>query len=291
MLKYHRVQPTILLLSLGIFWGSGYSIARYCMTHGVPPLGYSFWQSIGPAFLLLLICLARIPLGRRYLRYYFFCGLVGIALPNTMMYFGAAHLPSGLLAILVNTVPLFIYPLAILTQQEHFQWKRLFVLAIGLGGIVLVMNTHIALPRWHAIPWALLVLLTPCCFAVCASLINPLKPPHLAALPAATGMLMSSSLLLLPFSVHFHAFYWPHFNLVSGLILLEIILSSLGYVIFFKLLALAGPVFYSLVGGVVSITGLTWGILVFNEHWTILGLIGSISIITAIGFMGAIKVE
>ena len=45
----------ILLIILGIDWASGYAIAGYCMTHGVNPYAYAFWQSFGPFVLLLLI--------------------------------------------------------------------------------------------------------------------------------------------------------------------------------------------------------------------------------------------
>jgi drug/metabolite transporter (DMT)-like permease len=52
-------RALILLLLLGVIWGSGYVIARYATLHNVPPLGYSFWQSLGPAVLVSLISWGR----------------------------------------------------------------------------------------------------------------------------------------------------------------------------------------------------------------------------------------
>ena len=37
--------------------------------------------------------------------------------------------------------------------------------------------------------------------------------------------------------------------------------------LFFWLLKVAGPVYYSLVDGVVAVTGLLWGIALFNERF------------------------
>lgn len=54
-------------------------------------------------------------------------------------------------------------------------------------------------------------------------------------------------------------------------IVLEILLSSLGYVLFFQLIRIAGPVYYSLVDTIVVMTGLFWGRIIFDEHlniWT-----------------------
>lgn len=294
-MNFYR-NKAVLLILLGVIWGSGYSIARYCVTHGVPSLGYSFWQSLGPA--IVLCCLALVTASSYdrttshriqvkthsgpTIRYFFLCGLIGIAIPNTTMYFGAAHLPSSLLTILVNTAPLFIYPMALLSRQERFRPLRFVVLAIGILGILLMIIQHNALPKCYSIPWTLLVLLTPVCFAFCDLLINPLKPKGLSPLTAAAGMLLASSLILLPFLLSLHAFYPLHLNFLSSLIVLEIVLSSVGYILFFKLIYLAGPVYYSLVGGVVALTGILWGLLIFHEIWTLADTLGTLCILSAI---------
>jgi drug/metabolite transporter (DMT)-like permease len=286
-------NKAVLLVLLGVIWGSGYSIARYCVTHGVPSLGYSFWQSLGPAIVLtfctLLFFIRRHPSMLclpssvfRLLAYFLLCGLIGIAIPNTTMYFGAAHLPSSLLTILVNTAPLFIYPMALLSRQEHFRPLQFVVLAVGILGMLLMIIQHNTLPKLYSIPWTLLVLLTPVCFAFCDLLVNPLKPEGLPPLTAAAGMLFASSLILLPFLLSLHAFYPLHLNFLSSLIVLEIVLSSVGYILFFKLIYLAGPVYYSLVGGVVALTGILWGLIIFHETWTWADTLGTFCILSAI---------
>jgi drug/metabolite transporter (DMT)-like permease len=86
----------------------------------------------------------------------------------------------------------------------------------------------------------------------------------------ATGMLFFASLWLIPVVVYEHGFY--AFSLPLHMrdfaIMIEIILSSLGYIIFCYLLRAAGSVYYSMVGGVVAIVGLIWGRLLFSESFT-----------------------
>ncbi len=67
----------------------------------------------------------------------------------------------------------------------------------------------------------------------------------LTALEAASGMLIASSLLLAPLVIHEHAFYslTGPFNQVKLAILTEILFSSMGYLLFFKLIEQAGVVF------------------------------------------------
>lgn len=257
-----------ILILLGFIWGSGYTLAKYAMTHEVPALGYAFWQSAGPALLLTFFCLftgSTAIFQMKYWSYFLACGLIGITIPNTNMYLIASHIPAGLLAVLVNTVPLLVYPMALLVKQEYFDRWRMIALLIGVTGILLIVG-----PTFQGLlsGWAFLALLSPLAFALCSIYIAAKQPPSLTALEAATGMLLASTLLLFPLVIQQQSFYSltvGPLTLVKQVVLLEIVLSTLGYLLFFNLLKLAGPVFYSLTGGIVALTGLFWGFVVFHE--------------------------
>ncbi|NNM60003.1 MAG: EamA family transporter [Legionellales bacterium] len=264
--------PLLLLTSLGILWGSGYVIARFAVTHGVPAFGYAFWQSLGPAILLILFSLKnnskKIVFSALPWRFYLVCGLIGIAIPNSTMYFVAKHIPAGMLAIIVNTVPIFIYPLALLFKQESFRWYRMLAVVLGFFGILLLVLRYAAIPDSVLGLWPVLALISPLMFALCSIYIDKQKKVSLSALESAAGMMIMSSILLMPMVLATHSFYplWPPFSVASWLVILEILLSSLGYVIFFRLIQIAGSVYYGMVGGIVGITGLFWGWLIFGEH-------------------------
>lgn len=282
-----RLKSFALLLLLGIVWGSGYSIARFCVTHGVPPLGYSFWQSLGPALVLLLLMSVKaenrnIIVNRALLKFALLTGLIGLALPNSIMYFGSAHLPSSIVAILVNTVPLFVYPLALLFKRERFAGMRLAWVLLGVMGL-LILNFVKSDFQQQLLPWSLIVMIAPLCFALCVVLIQPLRPVGFDDLKCSVIMMMASSILLTPVVLVTHSFYALDFHHATDYwILVEISLSSFGYVIFFRLLALAGPVYYSLVGGVIALTGVVLGILIFKETLAMQALFGLLLILCAI---------
>lgn len=262
--KHHRLNPLFLLLSLGLIWGSGYSIARYAMTHGVPPLGYAFWQSLGPAILLIILQKTKC-VNLKSIPYYLICGLLGIAIPNTVMYFASPHLPASLVAIIVNTVPIFTYPIAML-YREKFSILKLAGVIVGFAGIGFILIPHVVLPSWTQFPWAIFTLLTPLSFALCANFINFSQKAHSNPMVLSAGMLVASTVLLSPLVLLTHSFYtlssWTLPNAAVGL---EVLLSTLGYVLFFKLIQQAGSVYYSLVGGIVSLTGILWGKILFHE--------------------------
>ena len=266
-----------LLLLLGFIWGTGYSIARFAMTHGVSPLGYSFWQSVGPAILLTALMLWQRPtqpkLSISDLRYYFICGLTGIVIPNTNMYFAAPHLPAGLLAVIVNTVPIMTYPMAMLAGRESFSVTRLSGVLAAFFGLMLIVLPKTSLPSPGLSPWVLSSLITPLSFAFCAVYISRFRPAQMGSFQSAAGTLLASSLLLAPFVFFGHHFYSLHFPLTlpDKIILLEILLSSIGYILVFRLIKIAGSVYYSLVDTIVALTGLMWGYIIFHEQlneWT-----------------------
>ncbi len=289
-----NLNSLLLLLLLGFIWGTGYSIARFATTHGVPPLGYSFWQSLGPAILIGFLSLAmNIPtkhtssvsngnnlprsslhyLSIPHLRYYLICGLTGIVIPNTNMYFAAPHLPAGLLAVIVNTVPIIAYPMALFAGVEAFRITRFFGVILAITGLMFIVLPKSSLPSSDMIPWVLSALITPFAFAFCAIYIARYRPEKGDSLPLAAGTLIASTIMLFPFVIlsgNFYSFHYP-LSTPDCVILLEIVLSSIGYILLFQLIKMAGPVYYSLVDVIVAMTGLFWGYVIFNEHlniWT-----------------------
>lgn len=275
-------QPTkpllgfTLLISLGFIWGTGYSIARFAMTNGVPPLGYSFWQSLGPAVIIGTILFIRrqsLKLSAARIRFYLISGLTGIVIPNTSMYFAASHLPASILAMIVNTVPIIAYPMALLVGLELFNWKRMMGILFAFCGLMLLILPKSSLPSNDMVPWALSTLITPFSFALCTIYIARYRPKDTDTLTLTAGMLIASSLLLMPLVLYTHNFYEFHlpFTPPDGVIILEIILSSIGYLLFIQLIKIAGPVYYSLVDTIVVLTGLFWGRIIFDEQlnrWT-----------------------
>ncbi len=265
-----------LLIMLGMIWGTGYSIARFAMTNGVPPLGYSFWQSLGPAIVITLITLLSrktIKFSVANSRFYLICGLTGIVIPNTSMYFAAAHLPASILATLVNTVPVIAYPMALLAGLEKFNWQRMLGILLAFCGLMFIILPKTSLPSPDMVPWVLSTLITPVSFAFCSIFIARSNTKHIDTLVLTAGMLLASSLLLTPLVFSMHSFYWFHmpFTTPDWIIILEIILSSIGYVLFIQLVRLAGPVYYSLVDTIVVLTGVFWGYVIFAEKlnvWT-----------------------
>jgi drug/metabolite transporter (DMT)-like permease len=205
------------------------------------------------------------------------------------MYFVVGHLPSGLVALMVNTVPIFIYPMAV--RSEGFSLARLIAVLLGVTGLLCILLPRAALPNPSDFHYGLYLLITPFCFALCAVFISNYWPRDAHPLTLSTGMLLVSALALTPLALKIGGIepLWAPMTLAKGAVVLEIILSSIGYVLFFRLLKIAGPIYYSLVGGVVVLTGLFWGWVsgeVLNP-WSWLAVFFILSAIVMMSFIPA----
>ncbi len=95
--------PFLLLFGGGV-WGVTFSLAKIATAGGAHPLGLTLWSAVLGAIFLLCFLLARrspLPLGRRFLVFYLVCGLLGTAVPSTLFFYAAAHVPAGVLAIAI----------------------------------------------------------------------------------------------------------------------------------------------------------------------------------------------
>ena len=188
-------------------------------------------------------------------------------IPDINKYNIASHLASGTLGIITNTVPLFIYPLAILVKEESFNFKRLIGVLIGMIGILCIVMPVFDLSYFKLNIWSLLALIMPFSYALCSIYIVKYCPNNCDSIMLCAGMMLMALILLSPILLDIKIFYTINFtfNFLNLAIISEIILSTIAYILLFELLKNAGSIFYSLTDGIGVITSLFWGYLFFHE--------------------------
>ncbi len=264
------VLPLGMILTLGSLWGLAFSFSKMAANGGVHPVSYTFWQGLAAGLVVAAICRLRglhIPLGGAWLRYYFTVGLTGIALPNVNLVAVIAHLPAGVMVLTIPFVPLITYGIAIGLKMEQFSLPRFAGVICGLAGVALIVLPRASLPDPEAAPWFLLALATPALYATTNVLASRLRPPDTRSMPLAAGMLLAAATMLTPVVFLMDVLYLPSLPVGEAEIgmLGQIVISSVAYLIFFEVLRLAGPVFMSFTGYIVTLTGIAWGVLLFGE--------------------------
>ena len=139
-----------LLALMGAGWGLTLPLAKIAVSEGYRQFGLIFWQLvISGALLGAVVAMRRqrLPFGRAQIGLYLLIALVGTVLPNAASYQAAVHLPAGVMAIVISSVPMFAFPIALLMANERFSWLRLGGLVCGLAGVLVLVGPEASLPE------------------------------------------------------------------------------------------------------------------------------------------------
>jgi len=258
------------LLLVGTLWGATFSVAKLALSNGVGPFAYGFWQSTGSGLLLLVLLTLRgerMPLSRRHLLFFLMTGSLGLALPNVNFYIIVQHVPVGVMAVVITTAPMMTFLMALSFGIERLRWLRVAGLALGLAGALILVLPSFGSGDGLSF-WIVLGFITPLAYSLNSILTSRLRPQGGSALVYAAGMMLCCGLIQGPLMLALGQGWAP--SLPLGIpeiaIAAQILISALGYVVFFHLVKVAGPVFFSQVGYVVTLTGILWGFLLFHER-------------------------
>jgi drug/metabolite transporter (DMT)-like permease len=267
--------PLVLLFLLGSLWGFAFSLVKIAALAGIPPLAFVFWQSLGAGIILFAFAALRgvtPPLSRGIVFYAIGTGLLGLALPSTNAATALRHIPAGLMAVVVAMTPLATALFSRLVGIDHLGRWRLGGLALGLLGTLLILLPRASLPTPEIAHWALIAFATPLLYAACNVFITRYRPDGIDSVALAAAMLIAAMLCLGPAMLATGSWHplWRNFGAGEAAILGQIAITALAYVIWFEVLRLAGPVFSSQVGYIVTATGLAWAMLLFDERYSLL---------------------
>lgn len=271
----HRMAP-FLLLFLGTMWGFNTSIIKIAGGEGAPPIGITTLQMTGAAIVLTLFCLWRglpIRFQRPHLFYYVNVGVLGTALPSLNMVMILQELPAGVMVLAIATAPLFTYIGSLIMRMERFDLLRFGGVIVGLFGVLLIILPKASLPRPEDTGWFLLALATPALYSYSAIAAARLRPEGSHSFSLAAGMTIMVSILIWPVAILAGQVYFPPIlepGLATLAMAIIVSISCLAYFLYFELIRAIGPVSISVVGYIVTLTGMMFGILLLGEthsHW------------------------
>ena len=268
--KVDRGWAWVLLVGSGVIWGSSFSLAKIATGGGAHPLGITLWQGAFGTILLSGVILARgkrVQLDRRHIEFYVVCGLLGTAIPGTLFFYAAGHLPAGILSIAVGTVPLLTFVIAIAMRLDRFSASKVIGLFFGMAAIVMIAVPDTSLPGADDTFWLFIGLAAASCYAVENAYIADRRPDGSDAFTVLFGMLTAAAIVLVPIvfatgTAVSLALPWTE---SEWAIFAMSVVNIVAYGTFVYLISYAGPVFASQEAYVVTLSGVLWGILIFDE--------------------------
>lgn len=273
----------LLALSVGLIWGLTFSLARIAAEAGMHPLGLAWWQAMGGGILLLLFTvLTRTPfIGVKSLMIpMLVIGICGSIIPGTLLFYAAGYIPAGVLAITIALVPMLTYAASILFRIDRLSIVRVCGVVLGFAAIAIIMlpgsvsgidqsgsyNNSTGLNADTQI-WIVLALLS-CVFYTIENIYVDKIVPQDASMPLLLGGGMLMAALILTPVVFTQGAFVPlslPFDIAEWSVLAMMAVSAVAYLMFLVLIKKAGAVFASMSGYVVTLSGVFWGVVFFNE--------------------------
>jgi drug/metabolite transporter (DMT)-like permease len=270
------------LLLMGAGWGVTAPLSKLAVSTGHQPLGLVFWQMFVAALLLGAIVWARggrLRLGRRQVVLYVAIALLGTIFPNSASYRAAAHLPAGVMSIVIAMVPMFAFPIALALGLDRFSLARLLGLCLGLGGVALLVGPEASLPERAMVAFIPLALIAPFFYGIEGNFVAKFGTAGLDPIAVLFGASVFGAAFSLPLALGFGQWVNPlaQPGLAEAALLASALIHALVYSAYVWMVGRAGAVFAAQVAYLVTIFGVGWSMLLLGEAysayiWGALGL-------------------
>ncbi len=285
-----KPRDSLFLLLLAALWGGSFLFIRLASPVIGPVVLMDARVLIaGLALLVYAALLARMPdLWRRW-RAYLLLGGLNAAAPFTLIAFAELHLPASLAAILNATTPLFGAVVAFFWLHDRMTAKKIVGILIGVIGVVVLVG-------WSPFPLTPLVLLSvgasllAACFYGIGGVYSKVAFQKEPPLALAMGQQLGAGVVLLPFAVASLPASFPSVPIVLAILALALFSTSLGYLIYFRLMTTVGPTSTLSVTFLVPVFGLLWGAIFLKEPLTIGWLIGLGIVLVGMGFVTNLRI-
>ena len=208
---------------------------------------------------------------RQHWKQVFVMGLLNSAIPFCLLTYALQSVSTGLSSILNATVPLFGAAIAWAWLKDRPANSRILGLLIGFAGVaMLAWNKASFVPNASGVStgWAVLACLGACFFYGWAA---SYTRRYLAGVPAVVltgGSMLGSTIALAPATWY----YWPQHAVSAkawlSMLALGVLCTGLAFVIYFRLIARAGPAKALAVTFGVPVFAVGYGVVLLGETLT-----------------------
>lgn len=256
------------LLLLAMIWGGSF-IANRLAINEIGVLGTVAFRVTGACLLLwIYVALRGLPVPRspRIWGAFLVMGALNNAIPFSLITWAQLTVPSGLAAILnASTALMGVVVASIVFRDEKLTGRRLAGVLLGLAGVTVVIGLQ-ALTALDLTSLAQLTLLVAALSYACAAVWGRLNLSGLPPQVAAAGMLTGSTVLMVPAALAVEGLPpAPAAGTWLALAYLAVLSTAGAYLLYYRVLALAGAGNLSLVTLLTAPFAVILGAVVLGE--------------------------
>ena len=263
----------MLLLFLGLWWALTIPLTKIAVSTGHAPLGLIFWQLLisgAVTFLILRLRGRRLRFDRSALVYYFVIAILGTVLPNSFSYLAAAHLPAGIMSIIIASVPMFSMLIALGIGLERLAMIRLAGVFLGALSVFVLIGPDASLPEPEKSVFVLIALVAPLCYGLEGNYISIKSPPGIDPISALCGASLLGVIICAPivWSGHLWVDLFRQWEAPEKALVLSSLIHAMVYSGYIWLVGATSAVFASQIAYVVTLGGVLFSSLLLSEQYS-----------------------
>ncbi len=261
-------RSVVLLVILAALWGGSFVFMRVAVPAlGPIPLAFTRVTLAAAALLALAAAQRRMPDFRSRWREFAVVGIVNSALPFVLFCYAEQYITASAAAILNATSPFFGAIAAAIWLRDALTGRKVVGMLIGFAGVAVLVGWH---PEDMTRDTALAIA---ACLAasLCYGLGGTYAKRRLSGVPSfaiACGSQLAAAVALAP-AAAVMSIPGPVTPLVAAnVVALALASTAIAYLIYFKLIADAGPARALTVTFLIPLFGVLWGFLFLGEALT-----------------------
>ena len=273
----------VLLFLLGLIWGSSFLFIKFTVLSLKPLTAVLLRMTIAASCLFVYLKIQKIilPLEKKDIINYFAIAILGNALPFVLVTWAEVSINTNVTGIIMGLMPIITVFLAyFFVKEEKINIYTFLGIFLGFCGLFFLLD--IITNKNTDLLSQIAVIIGTISFAIGTIYIR--KIPNFNPLYMLTGSTYFAFFILIPLVFIFNDplnTSATNQSIIFGIIL-GILNTAIGGLIFFKLIKLSGAAFTSTVNFITPFVAVIWGYIFLNESLSPNQILGFIFILTGI---------
>lgn len=262
-------RPLFLLLATGAALGLNFPLGKLAMAAGITPALWAAVISLGAGLAMLVIVTVtewKNPSRTSTTYFAIVSGFLSYVVPNALTYAVIPKIGSGLTAIMFALSPVVTALFSLLLRVRPPNLISIFGIVVGLAGAGIIIFSRNTDFSGGAAEWLLLALLIPL-FLGAGNVYRTMAWPFGASprkLAAHTNLAAVPFFALLVYAQTGTIDVMP-LAAIPGLVAMQLVVSTIMFLMFFRLQQVGGPTYLSQIGYVAAAVGVAVGVFYFGE--------------------------
>lgn len=264
-------QAWFYLIALSLLWGGAFFFAAVAVKD-LPPLTVVALRTgiAAPVLVIILLAMGKRPVfSGPVIGAFFIMGFLNNLVPFSLLFWAQTLIPSGLASILNATTPIFAVVIAhVALADERLTAKKAAGVAIGFVGVIVLLAPDIGSDTDVAV-WGMVACLgAAVSYGFAGAFGRRFKGSGLGSVQVAFGQLAATTVMMLPVIAIVDqpwTLAMPGTAAIGSVVGLAVLSTALAYILFFRILEIAGAVNVMLVTLLIPPSAILLGVLVLDE--------------------------